>query len=106
MSRAIAPVAAQPAQVAAQPTSHAEVEKLRHAAKEFESILVKQLLKASKIGAAGGEEKANGYADMAVDALTSAIEKGGGLGLARRIEAAIGHGGIPGPSGGHKGGGG
>jgi Rod binding domain-containing protein len=65
------------------------VEKLRHAATEFESILVKQLLKAAKIGGAGAE-KANGYADMAVDALASGIEGGGGLGLARRIEEAIG----------------
>jgi Rod binding domain-containing protein len=103
MSNAIAPV---PTHAAVQPTHDPQVEKLRHAAKEFESILVKQLLKASKIGGSGGEEKANGYADMAVDALTTAVEHGGGLGLARRIEAAIGHGGIPGPSGGHNGSGG
>jgi Rod binding domain-containing protein len=64
-------------------------EKVQHAAAEFESILVKQLLKAAKLGGSGGDEKANGYADMAVDALASAIEQGGGLGLARRIQDAI-----------------
>jgi Rod binding domain-containing protein len=64
--------------------------KLRHAATEFESLLVKQLLKAAKIGGAGGGAGGqSGYADMAVDALATSIERGGGLGLARRIEEAI-----------------
>ena len=66
----------------------ANVEKLRHAATEFESILVKQLVKAAKLG--GSADKGNGYADMTVDALASAIERGGGLGLSHRIEEAIG----------------
>jgi len=90
MTGNIAPVST--AQAPDHPTHDARADKLRHAATEFETILVKQLLKAAKIGSsggAGGEEKANGYADMAVDALASAIEKGGGLGLARRIEDAI-----------------
>jgi Rod binding domain-containing protein len=69
-------------------TSDARGEKLKKAAMEFESLLVKQMLQQSKIA---GDEKANGYSDMAVDAMTSAVEKGGGLGLARRIEEAIGH---------------
>jgi Rod binding domain-containing protein len=73
---------------AAAPAKDPRVEKLRRAAGEFESLLVKQLLKAAKIG---GDDKGNGYADMAVDALSSGIEKGGGLGLARRIEEVIGH---------------
>ncbi|MGA2450003.1 MAG: hypothetical protein ABTD50_15090 [Polyangiaceae bacterium] len=60
--------------------------KLHKAASEFESLLVKQMLKQSNIS---GEDKANGYADMAVDAMASAVEKGGGLGLVRSIEAAI-----------------
>ena len=64
--------------------------KLRTAANEFESILVKQLLKSAKLGGSGDAEKSNGYGDMAVDAMASAVEKGGGLGLAKRIEQAIG----------------
>jgi Rod binding domain-containing protein len=93
MSPGIVPVSGQGL---AQPAHDPRADKLRHAATEFESLLVKQLLKAAKIGGAGGE-KANGYADMAVDALASSIESGGGLGLARRIEEAIGAGSHVGP---------
>ena len=64
--------------------------KLRSAAHEFESLLVKQLLKSAKMGQTGDADKSNGYGDMAVDAMASAVEKGGGLGLAKRIEEAIG----------------
>ena len=90
MSGPIVPVsphtAVQPAE-----NANANAAKLKHAATEFESILVKQLLKAAKLGGGGQGDKANGYADMTVDALASAIERGGGLGLANRIEQAIGH---------------
>jgi Rod binding domain-containing protein len=65
-------------------------DKLRHAATEFESMMVKQLLKSAKLGG-GAEDKSNGYGDMAVDALASSVERGGGLGLAHRIEEAIGN---------------
>ena len=71
----------------------AHTAKLRKAAGDFESLLVKQLLKEAKIG---GSEKSSGYGDMAVDGLASAIERGGGLGLAKHIERAI-HGGPPAP---------
>jgi Rod binding domain-containing protein len=87
MSGNIAPIGGTHA--VAQPTQDARAEKIRHAANEFEEILVKQLLKAAKLGNPNGDEKANGYADMAVDALASGIEHGGGLGLARRIEQAL-----------------
>jgi Rod binding domain-containing protein len=80
-----------PVRVAPAPATNADVdpkraEKLRTAAHEFESLLVKQLLTAAKIT---GEGKASGYADMAVDALTSGVQKAGGLGLAKRIEEAL-----------------
>jgi Rod binding domain-containing protein len=71
-------------------THDARAEKLRTAATEFESVLVKQLLKSAKLGGSGEDEKTSGYGDMAVDALASAVESGGGLGLARRIEEAVG----------------
>ncbi|HXN32858.1 MAG TPA: hypothetical protein VN894_13395 [Polyangiaceae bacterium] len=102
MSSAIAPVVP-PTPVAKTPPDP-RIEKLRHAAGEFESLLVKQLLKAAKIGGAGGDEKASGYGDMAVDALASSIERGGGLGLAHRIEQAIAHGAAPAAPNPHKGG--
>ena len=84
MSSLITPVAGR-IQVTASPTD-ARAAKVHQAAAEFESMLVKQLLKQAKIA---GDDKANGYGDMAVDALASAVEKGGGLGLARRIEEAM-----------------
>jgi Rod binding domain-containing protein len=61
-------------------------EKVVQAAHDFESVLVRQLLKATKMG---GDSK-GGYGDMAVDALADGIEKGGGLGLAQCIEKALG----------------
>lgn len=60
--------------------------KLERAAGEFEQIFVKQLLKEAKLG---GAQKEGGYGDMAVDALASGVQKGGGLGLAKQIEAAL-----------------
>jgi Rod binding domain-containing protein len=84
MSSPVAPVAPRVANTPS--ASDARAVKLRKAASEFESLLVKQMLKESKIA---GDEKANGYADMAVDAMASAVEKGGGFGLIRCIEAAI-----------------
>jgi Rod binding domain-containing protein len=60
---------------------------LHTAAKAFESILVKQLLSAAKVGG----QNPSGYADMAVDALATGVEKAGGLGLARRIEDTLSH---------------
>jgi len=83
MSGPIAPVSASPASA---PASTDRAEKLRHAAHDFESLLVKQLLTTAKIT---GEGKAGGYGDMAVDALATGIEKAGGLGLANRIAAAL-----------------
>lgn len=85
MSSPIVPVASGIAN--APSASDARAVKLHKAASEFESLLVKQMLKQSKIA---GDAKADGYADMAVDAMASAVEKGGGFGLVRRIEAAIG----------------
>jgi len=61
-------------------------EKVQQAARDFESVLVRQLLKATKMG---GDSK-GGYGDMAVDALADGIEKGGGLGLAQCIQKALG----------------
>jgi len=85
MSTPIAPVTAQPLLTDA---SARKAEKLHEATRDFESLLIKQLLSAAKVG---GDSKGSGYADMAVDALATGIEKGGGLGLARRIEETIAH---------------
>ncbi len=84
MSNLIARIAARPAAVPS--VKDARTEKLEKAAGEFESLFVKQLLKEAKIG---GDQKSGGYADMAVDALATGIQRGGGLGLAKRIEEAM-----------------
>jgi hypothetical protein len=68
-----------------QPHPSERADKLHRAAQEFESLLVKQLLSAAKMG---GEAK-GGYGDMGLDALANGVEKAGGLGLARRLEEAI-----------------
>lgn len=86
MSGAIARVSPSTSLVGAQPAPDAKTAKLRSAAGDFESLLIKQLLKESKVA---GPEKDNGYGDMAIDALAGAIERGGGLGLAKHIEHAI-----------------
>ena len=80
----IAPITTSPA-APAQPQASERTEKIHKAAQEFESLLIKQLLSAAKMG---GEAK-GGYGDMGLDALASGVEKAGGLGLARRLEEAI-----------------
>jgi hypothetical protein len=87
MSAPIAPVTAQPPVAGAAAADAHKLEKLHKATEDFESILVKQLLNAAKLGG----QKSSGYADMAVDALATGVEKSGGLGLARRLEAALSH---------------
>ena len=57
---------------------------LHHVAAEFESMMLRQLLTASKVGG-----NTSGYSDMAVDAMASGITQAGGVGLARQIETAL-----------------
>lgn len=61
--------------------------KLLQAAKDFEAIFVRQMLKSvEKTTAAGGSAKPTAgqstYGSMIVDSLSESITKGGGLGLA------------------------
>jgi Rod binding domain-containing protein len=51
-------------------------------AKEFEAVLVRQVLTAAK---AAGEASSSQYGGMAIDALADGIMHGGGLGLARSL---------------------
>ena len=60
--------------------------KLKKAAEQFEEMFVKQILSNAKLT---GKDKEDGYDGMAVDAVASAVSKGGGLGLAHQIEEAI-----------------
>lgn len=53
-------------------------------ARDFEAILVRQMLASTKVAGKGG-----GYADMAVEALAASIASAGGLGMSHAIERAI-----------------
>jgi Rod binding domain-containing protein len=87
MSSLIAPVAGPGAAIPVHtPAEASRSAKVTQAAHDFESVLVRQLLRASKIG---GDSK-GGYGDMALDALADGVEKGGGLGLAHCIAKALG----------------
>lgn len=73
---------AKPAAAAAR----AETGALGRVAREFEQILVRQLVSAAKLGGKKGEV---GYGAMVGDALAGAITASGGLGLARCLEQAL-----------------
>jgi Rod binding domain-containing protein len=74
------------AEVSAQKKGDADP-RIHKAAQEFEGVLLRQLLEASKIG---GGQKAGQYGSMAVDALADGITKAGGLGLVSVIERCVG----------------
>jgi Rod binding domain-containing protein len=54
------------------------------AGREFEAILVRQMLAQTKIAG-----KSGGYGDMAVEALATSVTQAGGLGMGRAIEDAL-----------------
>jgi Rod binding domain-containing protein len=60
--------------------------KIREVAREFEAMLVRQMLTAAGVG---GKDKDGAYAGMEVDALANGVTKGRGLGLAQKIADAL-----------------
>jgi Rod binding domain-containing protein len=58
-------------------------------AKEFETMLVHQLLDAAKVGGEGASGGTSAYRGMTVDALANGVSQAGGLGLAKQIEDAL-----------------
>ena len=60
--------------------------KLLQAAREFEAVFVRQMLKSSKFG---GDDSANGYGAMIVESLAKSITAGDGLGLAKKVEQML-----------------
>ncbi|MBX3209335.1 MAG: hypothetical protein KF764_30155 [Labilithrix sp.] len=74
-----------PAPAAPAPGSETKAaEDVAKVGRDFEAILVRQMLSSTKVAGKGG-----GYADMAVEALASSISAAGGLGMGRAIEQAI-----------------
>lgn len=56
---------------------------VKDAAAAFEGILVRQMLASASVGGKGS------YSDMGVEALSTAVTSGGGLGLGHAIEQAV-----------------
>src|SRR5689334_24843672 len=69
--------------------SDADRARLREATRALETLVVKQLVTASK-AFTGGEGAGSAIrADMFADALADAMVKGGGIGLARQLERSV-----------------
>jgi Rod binding domain-containing protein len=60
--------------------------KIRQAARQFEAVLVRQMLNSAGFG---GEGKEGAYAGMIVDALADGVTAGRGLGLAQKVADAL-----------------
>jgi Rod binding domain-containing protein len=60
--------------------------KVREAAREFEAMMVRQMLTAAGIG---GKDKESPYTGMQVDAIAKAVTAGRGLGLATQIADSL-----------------
>jgi Rod binding domain-containing protein len=60
--------------------------KIREVARQFEALLVRQMLTAAGVG---GNEKDGAYAGMVVDALAQGVTAGRGLGLAQKIADSL-----------------
>jgi murein DD-endopeptidase MepM/ murein hydrolase activator NlpD len=70
-------------------TAEADRQKLHKAALELESLVVKQLVKASNAFTGGDGAGSAVRADMFADALADAMVKGGGIGLSAQIERSL-----------------
>jgi len=80
----IGPMPAPKADAPSEAKKTKETADIKQAAAAFEAILVRQMLASAKVAGKGN------YADMGVEALSTAVTQGGGLGLGRAIEHAIG----------------
>jgi hypothetical protein len=68
------------------PQDAENIEKLKKASLQFESIFVRQLLRNAQFAPKGSHQ---GFGSMIVDAMADAITKGGGLGLSKQIEQMV-----------------
>jgi Rod binding domain-containing protein len=58
-------------------------ENAQKAGRDFEAILLRQMLTSAKVAGKGG------YSDMAIESLATSITSAGGLGMGRAIEDAL-----------------
>jgi Rod binding domain-containing protein len=71
----------------AAPTAEAKSDrKIREVSREFEAMLVRQMLTSAGVG---GKDKEGAYAGMEIDALAKGVTQGRGLGLAQQIADAL-----------------
>ncbi len=66
-----------------------ERERLRGAARQLETLVLKQLVSATKAFTGGDGAGSAVRADLFADALADAMVKGGGIGLAKQIEQSV-----------------
>jgi Rod binding domain-containing protein len=76
----------QAARTAAEATDPKQDHKIREVAREFEAMLVRQMLTSAGVG---GKDKESVYAGMTVDALAKGVTAGRGLGLAQQIADSL-----------------
>jgi Rod binding domain-containing protein len=67
-------------------TETKESRKIREVSREFEAMLVRQMLTSAGVG---GKDKEGAYAGMEIDALAKGVTKGRGLGLAQQIADSL-----------------
>jgi Rod binding domain-containing protein len=85
---AIAPTAASLTAGTAKSEEPKSAHKIREVAREFEAMLVRQMLTSANIG---GKDKDSPYAGMMVDAIAKGVTAGRGLGIAQHVADALAH---------------
>jgi len=68
------------------PGQRRELEKLMDAARQFEEIFIRQLLKTSKFGGSAAQK---GHGQMIVDAVAGSVSQQGGVGLAQALRDTL-----------------
>lgn len=79
---------------AAEPTKDAkEVYQAKHAAQQFEAMLLKQMLssleKATRAGSEHGSAGSSQYGSMIVEALSDAVAEAGGIGIGKMMVESV-----------------
>jgi Rod binding domain-containing protein len=78
---------------AAEPKDAKEVYETRHAAQQFEAMLLKQMLssleKATRAGSERGSAGSSQYGSMIVEALSDAVAEAGGIGIGKMMVESV-----------------
>jgi Rod binding domain-containing protein len=78
---------------AAEPKEAKEAYETRHAAQQFEAMLLKQMLssleKATRVGSEHGSAGSSQYGGMIVEALSDAVAQAGGIGVGKLMVESV-----------------